>query len=389
MSKGNPNHYSISEIEQLLKSIYLNPEHKGSFSSAFILTKILRNDHDIQVPVSLVQRWLNKQRVHYLNKPARQTFSRNPTIAVYIDQQWQADLMFLPELAEFNDNFSCFLAVIDIISRFSWVQPLRNKTGAECTKLFDKILKIAAPRKPIKLQTDDGKEFFNKNFKKLMSEYDIIHFSTKSDMKAAVVERFNKTLKEKIYKFLSIKPGNSRFIDELQALVTSYNNTFHSSLGRAPSEVTNCTLGKVVWNLYGHLWSKNRKEKTDPFAVGDVVRISSRKYPFSKRYKGNWTEEIFKIYQVKQALPQKIYKIADLNGEKIEGSFYREELQKAEHLANQYWVVEELLEKRSVWKQVAGKKKRVTEFLVKWYGYPNSFNSWVPENEVQKKMQKM
>lgn len=381
-------------ILKLLKTIYLNPSSPGSFSSSKVIKKILFEKYNEQVPISFINDWLQKQRAYFMHKPAKQAFDRNPIVVSRMDEQWQADLLFLPELAPFNNNIFCHLLVIDILTRFLWIEPMRNKTGGECTSAFKTVLTRASPRKPEKLQTDDGKEFFNSEFQNLMKRFNIDHFSTKSDLKAAVAERAIKTIKEKIYKYLSSNPLNNNYLHVLQDIVSSYNQTFHSSIGMAPAQVTRCNSGKVLWRLYHHIWDKNRadeekkktsKQKKMPLLkTGDYVRYSSRKLPLTKRYKGNWTEEIFKIVKIKDSVPYRLFKLADLNGEIIQGGFYRDELQKAENpKKRKYWHVDTILDSRKVYKNVRGERVLShNEYLVKWFGYPNSFNEWVHEKDI-------
>lgn len=376
------------KIMKLLKKVYLDPASPGSFSSPSIVKKVMREKYKENVPLSFINRWVGKQRPYFMHKPAKQNFKRNPVVVSRKDEQWQGDLLFLPDLAQFNQGVICHLLVVDVLSRFMWVEPMKNKTGVECTSAFKKILDRSHPRKPQRLQTDDGKEFFNHNFQELMKVYKINHFSTKSDLKAALAERAIKTIKEKIYKYLSSNPLNNNYLSVLQDIVSSYNNTYHSSIGMAPSSVTSCNSGKVLWRLYHKIWEKNRGDERprggQKLHVGDFVRYSSRKFPLSKRYRGNWTEEIFKIVKIKDSVPRRLYKLEDLNGEEIQGGFYEEELQLTENPGGrEFWQVEEILQTRDVFKTSDNKKTfSHKEYLVKWFGYPDSFNEWVHEKNI-------
>ena len=97
-----------------------------------------------------------------------------------------------------NDRYRYILTVIDVFSKSAWAVSVRNKDGATVTAAFSDILSHAAPRRPERLQTDKGKEFFNAEFSKLMNDRGINHFATESDQKAAVVERFNRTIKTRL-----------------------------------------------------------------------------------------------------------------------------------------------------------------------------------------------
>ena len=91
------------------------------------------------------------------------------------------------------------LTVIDVFSKFAWAVQVRNKNAESVTEAFGLILAQAEPRKPERLQTDKGKEFFNATFAGLLRKQNIHHFASESDQKAAVVERFNRTLKTRIW----------------------------------------------------------------------------------------------------------------------------------------------------------------------------------------------
>jgi hypothetical protein len=290
-----------------------------------------------------------------------------------LDDQWQIDLFFLPEL---GGTQRIALLAIDLASRYLWVEPIKNKSGAEVTKAMTAILKRAHPRKPIKIQGDDGKEFYNKNFKQLLDDYDIELFSTKSDLKAAIAERAIRTIKEKIYRALDNDPkiGN-KWTNILEPLVNSYNHTFHESIMTTPAEVTHRTVGDALNSLYHKYWKKDRGWKAPKFNVGDYVRISIHRQPFKKGYKGQWREELFQIYQIKYTLPKNMYKIQTWNGkEKIEGTFYEQELQKIKYTKETEFQIERIIRER----MKNGKK----EFLVRWSGYNEEDDSWVKEKDM-------
>ena len=136
-----------------------------------------------------------------------------------------------------NKGYAYFLLVIDVVSRFIWGEPMKTKEGPETKKAFETILKTAFPRHPEKLQTDDGREFFNKNFSDLMKKNNINHYSTESDQKAAIAERAIKTIKELINKLFTSKQSHD-WVTDFQDLITTYNNTYHSTIKMKPSEVT-------------------------------------------------------------------------------------------------------------------------------------------------------
>ena len=259
--------------------------------------------------------------------------------------------------SKFNQGFRyLLLLVIDIFSKYGWIIPLKNKEGKTVASALKTVFK---ERKPEKMWVDKGKEFYNRDVKGLIELY-----STENEEKSSVVERWIRTMKEKMWKYFTDNNTNV-YIDILPDLVKDYNNTKHSSIKMTPVEASEKENELTVWrNLYpNHLDILHINPK---FSVGDKVRISKKKALFEKGYTTRWTEEIFTITKMKRTSPI-TYKIADLNGEEIDGNFYEPELQKT---SQQLFRIEKVIEK--------GKNKS----LVKWKGYSNDFNSWVDNKDI-------
>ncbi len=186
------------------------------------------------------------------------------------DVQFQADLVDMSAHSKENYNITFLLTCIDVFSKYAWARPLKNKTGKEVTKAFDSILK--ENRVPQKLQTDKGTEFFNKHFQQLMKKYNIHHFATASDVKASVIERFNRTLQDRSSRFL-MAVNSKRYYDILQDLIDGYNASYHKSIKMRPLDVHKENEADVFNNLYG------RMPKDVPvfrYKIGDVVKSQKR-----------------------------------------------------------------------------------------------------------------
>ena len=253
---------------------------------------------------------------------------------------------------KFNHGVKYLLAVIDIFSKYGWLIPLKDKTGKSVASALKTIFK---ERKPEKMWVDKGKEFYNKDVKDLIEMY-----STENEEKSTVVERWIRTMKEKMWKYISANSTNN-FINVLPDLVKEYNNTRHFSIKMTPVKASKKENELRVW---GNLYSKHPKQPK--FSVGDKVRISKKKRTFEKGYTTRWTEEIFTIVEVKRTSPV-TYKISDRNGEEITGTFYEPELQKT---SQELFRIEKVIKR--------GKKKS----LVKWKGYSDDFNSWVDNKDI-------
>lgn len=130
--------------------------------------------------------------------------------------------MEVQNISKYNKGMRYLLMVIDAFSKYAWVEPIKSKTGKAVTEAFEKILKRAKGGKPINAQTDHGKEFYYTTFAALMKQKNIHHFSTSGDTKANIVERFNRTFKERLYRYVTVK-NTLGYSPVLSDLVKGYN----------------------------------------------------------------------------------------------------------------------------------------------------------------------
>ena len=130
-----------------------------------------------------------------MHKPIRHKFKRVRTVVAFIDSQWQADLCDMSNIKKENDGNTFLLTCIDCFSKYAWVEALKNKSGTEILAALQRIMKT---RQPIRLQTDKGTEFLNRRVQNMLKERNIDFFTTNSEMKASIVERFNRTLKSRM-----------------------------------------------------------------------------------------------------------------------------------------------------------------------------------------------
>ena len=206
--------------------------------------------------------------------------------------------MDVSSLAHFNKGYKFLLTCIDVFSKFSWVVLLKNKTGESLVNGFQIILDTG--RSPKKLQTDKGTEFLNRNFQSFLKEKNIHFFNTNSELKASAVERFNRTLKTRMWKYFTAK-NTCVYIDILQDVVQGYDNSYHRSIGQTPSSVSLLNMGQVRRRLYGNSWKKPKRELK--FKLGDQVPISKSCRTFKKGYLPSWTQEIFTVTKIIPRVP--------------------------------------------------------------------------------------
>ena len=332
---------------------YLVPKEPGSFGGADKLHRYSNR------PSKEVARWLMGQDAYTLHKPTRNRFRRRRTYAKDINDLFQADLVDMSAMARQNDGNRYLLTCIDVFSKRAWAVPLKTKSGENVKAAFEFIFKDAIPNM---LQTDKGTEFLNSTVQALFAQHDIKHYTSENeDIKAAVVERFNRTLKNKMWRYFTYAK-TQKYIDVLDEMIDSYNNTYHRSIGMAPNQVTPDNMQTVMDRLY-----PVKSKPIYKFDIGDKVRMSKGKHVFKRGYMQGWTDEIFVVSERYPTDPA-TYGVRDAGGEDIKGTFYEQELQKVVKDDEVYDVEEVITTRRR-----GGK----VEYLVKWKGYPSKFNSWV------------
>lgn len=302
-----------------------------------------------------------RKLVEELHKPARRNYPRRKFDVRGLDETWQADLVEMQPYARENRGVRYLLTIIDTLSKYAWAVPVKRKTGKDVTAAMELVLRQG--RVPTNLQTDQGKEFYNASFKSLMSRYRINHYSTYSNLKASIVERFNRTLKNKMWMQFSLR-GSYKWLDILNDLVAAYNSSKHRTIGMKPNEVT----AAKVETLLKRLQPRKRSRKIPKFRIGDKVRISKNKHVFEKGYTPNWTTEIFTVDRVVASTSPVTYKLKDYQDKPISGGFYEEELLRVEYPDT--YLVEKVL------------KKRGNKVYVKWLGFDSSHNSWINKTDM-------
>lgn len=316
------------EIDRAFKQVYYDASNPGSYGG---LEKLVQATYaKLQGLISLkhlrrrAAEWLKTQDTYTLHKPIRRSFKRNATVVSGIDAQWQADLVDMQPWRTENRGYAYLLTCIDIFSKFAWVRPLKTKMGDEVAEALMSIIEDGK-RSPHALQTDKGKEFFNSSVKRVLKHYRIVHFATENETKAAVVERFNRTLKSRMWRYFT-EQDNNKYINVLQELVRGYNASQHRTIGMAPCDVKP-EHEKALWQrMYGGDKASTSAEAFK-FKEGDHVRLSKFKWHFDKGYLPNWTDEIFIVCKRIMSKPRRLYKLKDVEGEVINGNFYEDELQ--------------------------------------------------------------
>lgn len=215
-----------------------------------------------------------------------------------------------------NRGHSFILVVIDVFSKMVYTRPIKRKNKFEMAKGIQSILS-EFQYFPNTLITDEGLEYYNKDVREVLDKYGIHHYSIKTKMKASVVERVNRTLKERLEKYFYTNK-TKKWIDVLDQITSNYNNTPHRSIGMAPSQVTESNSAAIFHKMFPDI----KLEVKPRLAVGNIVRVVLDKALFEKGYKQRWTEQLYQIIDVKSTAGRTWYKIADIAGNIIPGIKY-------------------------------------------------------------------
>lgn len=349
-----------------IKKIYLNVKHPAGFGSYTTLRRYLPK----RITNEEIKKFLSSQDCYTLHAPAQRKFQRDIVYADNIDQCWHLDIAYMDKIKEENDNKRYLLVAVDVLSKMAFVRPVCNKTSETCKNALADIF-LTTKRKPVSIFVDLGGEWNSKVFKSFLIQNDVkLYFAKNTETKACIAERFIKTLKMKIARYLT-HVGHNRYIDVLQDIVQSYNNTYNRSIATKPSLVNERNVLDVWRQLYkGRI---NFVKSNAKFNKGDHVRCSKLKRTFEKGHEKNFTDEIFIVSKVYLKSPV-MYEIMDLNNECIQGRFYEKELLKV--TPPEFYKIDKIIRRK-------GKGVR-EELFVQWKGYPTSFNSWVKAQDIQR-----
>ena len=229
---------------------------------------------------------------------------------------------------------------------------------------FEKIFK---KNKPTYIWSDKEPAFLSKEMQLFFRNINVKIYYTNSHLKAVVIERFNRSLRELMMKEF-VKNNNTVWYNILPKLIKIYNNRYHSTIKMKPIQVNKSNEKYIKENIYTY----NKTSKIPKFKVNDLVRISLKRRDLFDKPSGNikWSEDLLQIHSINKSNVI-TYKIKDLNDEIIEGTFYKKEIQKTKNISEVY-VIEKIIQKNK------------NKYLVKWRGYSDDFNSWIDKDDIIK-----
>jgi transposase InsO family protein len=377
-----------SPTAQAVTAAYLNPKTGLIGATAFAN----RYHQHTGTPVATIHDALQGVDAYTLNAPVRKHFPRRHVYAHQVDEVWASDLADVSNQAADNAGVTFLVVVVDVFSKYLWVEPITSKSGPAVTAAFQKI--FAQGRTPQRLWTDQGKEYHNRDMTALLTKYNVTQYSTHNEGKSVIAERMIRTLRQRLSRYATAT-NRMAYLDALPEIVASYNHTKHSTIKMTPTEASDPIHVDGVRAALARFWGEPDQEKGGAgagaisgswgdtheekrklvqkpnFKVGDSVRIKRQKGVFTKEAIDGWTMELFTVRRVLNTDPY-TYELNDLNGKEITGRFYEQEMVRAK--TPTHYKVERILQE-----QGKGKDKKA---FVKWLGYPDAFNSWVKASDI-------
>ena len=228
----------------------------------------------------------------YSKAPLR-NYPTNKIVYNHIDEIWSIDLADMIEYKTSNNKgFRYIFIIIDNFSKYLWAIPLKNKYSQTITNEFSNIIKTSK-RKPNKLESDRGSEFYNSIFQNFLKSKSIHHYSRFTDKGPSIAERVIRTVRNFLKKPVFAK-GKADWLSELPSVVKHYNNTVHNSTKMTPIQAS-----KKINEKLGFSNLRDDRVKRQPkFKLGDLVRTADIKRVFSKGDSTNWSYKLYTITEV-------------------------------------------------------------------------------------------
>jgi len=311
--------------ERYIRRRYFNPKSPGSFSGleGFFQNSVYKNKEE-------VKNVLENLYTFNVHKDIKKRFKRMPYFTVFIDHIWTSDVIYYTQYKHQNRQHAYILLVSDTFSKYLWCVPLKNKKSETVRDALKHIMKTSK-RRPQMLHTDRGTEYFGAPTKSFLKQNGIRLYATNSHLKAMLAERLVKTIKLKIERIFT-HTGKKNWINYLDDIVHSYNNSIHSAINMKPVDVNASNESQVWTNLYKKYIGKEKP--TPKYNIGDHVKIAKFKLPLEKGYTANYSEETYTIYEVYEYSPVVVYLLKDQDGNIVNGKFHEQELVKVNSFEN-------------------------------------------------------
>ena len=225
--------------------------------------------------------------------PPRKIYPTNKIVYNFVDEIWSFDLADMVDYKVSNNKgFRYIFIIIDNYSKYLWAIPLKNKHSQTITNEFSNII-ATSKRKPLKIESDRGKEWYNSIFQDFLKSKNIHHYSRFTDKGPSIAERVIRTLRSLLKKPVFEK-GKADWLSQLSSVIKQYNNTNHHSIKMTPNQASPKSNEKTV---YSNLQDK-REKQTPKYKLGQLVRTADIKKVFSKGDSTNYSYKFYTITEV-------------------------------------------------------------------------------------------
>ena len=352
-----------------LKKLYIDPKFPAAFAGKKAFADAVR-EHYQSIKQKDVDKLLSSVDAYTLHKPTKRESLYRRIYTKGINYLYQMDLVDMTKYADENDGFKFIITIIDTFSKKAWAFKLKRKSAEAINQVMKPYFEI---NKPHKIEFDQGSEFVNQSFKKLLRKHKIKYFHVYSDRKGAIIERFNRTLKTRMYRSFTAR-GSHRWVDVLQDLIDGYNSSKHRSIGNFTPNSVNKSNEKLIRRILYPPIKRKQINAKPIFNVGDSVRIVMKKETFQKGYEQTHSYQVYEVYKVLKTYPV-TYKIRDYAGKKLKGCFYKNEIQLVDK-SDDVWPINKILG--------TVKRKGVTYYRVNYLGYPEDLTELIPQQDLFK-----
>ena len=370
--RRRPRPISPEEIlKNQIQTAFTTPGNPIAFSTPDRVSK------HFNISPAKAREYLEEIDGYTLHREYKQPQRYNPYYVHNRREQTQADLIDISKIARSNNNVKFLLVIIDIMTKFLWVFPIKNKSGATMRAVLNRWLRGLGADKPKILKTDRGLEFTCAPVQTLLQNANVEWQPAFGTLKACIAERVNKTLQILIYKYLTEKE-TLRYIDVLPNLVSTYNKRGHRTLeGMSPENADKPENEAQVQAIFHSRYTQAGalRPVKSKYRVGDIVRVKTEPKKISssaRAYAEQFHGEYFRIVRINRTLPVPLYYLRSTDsGDFIDGGFYANELQRQR---GDVYKIEQVLQER--------RRGRRRELLVKWKYFGPRWNSWVNANDV-------
>jgi len=332
-----------NNLREYLNTLYKNPLTFSNSIEGLYQSATKHNRWNFLITRDDIRQFLSTQPAYELVQPIKKYKQQKRTVVDDRNRKYQMDLIDFRHYAAQDEGVQYLFTMIDVFSKYAFVFPLQNKSSSHVAKILALVFKY---QKPVILLSDNGKEFVNKKVKRVTNRFGVHHFTTYPYTPLGIIERFNKTIKNKLFAYMKIN-NTQRYIDVLDQIVLNYNKTKHSTIQEIPSYIHFCSDDQKECQRsreQKHQRLQNIDEKINatarnhftPYQIGDAVRVVAYLDPEMSRFdqfnaykvyhkikNPKWTDKIYLI--------SRIYYDGYIVKYKVKGSKDNETLRKYYH----------------------------------------------------------